>query len=61
MTFVFAQPPMLATAVADVSGIGSAIGTANADAAGWTTGLQAAAGDEVSAATATLFSAYAHE
>ncbi|MFY2858705.1 PE family protein, partial [Mycobacterium sp. THU-M104] len=32
-----------------------------ADAAGWTTGLQAAAGDEVSAATATLFSAYAHE
>ncbi|MGF2947464.1 PE family protein [Mycobacterium sp. Lab-001] len=61
MTFVFAQPPMIATAVADVSGIGSAIGTANADAAGWTTGLQAAAGDEVSAATATLFSAYAHE
>ncbi|TVS89298.1 PE family protein [Mycobacterium helveticum] len=61
MPFVFAQPQAIATAVADVSGIGSAIGAANAGAAGATTGLQAAAADEVSAATANLFNAYAQE
>jgi len=61
MPFVFAQPQAIATAGADVSGIGSAIGAAYAGAAGATTGLQAAAADEVSAATANLFNAYAQE
>jgi hypothetical protein len=61
MTYVFAQPQMMTSAVADVAGIGSALSAANASAAGWTTGLQAAAADEVSAATANLFSAYAQE
>ncbi len=61
MTSVFAQPQLISSAVADVTGIGSAIGAANASAAGATTGLQAAAADEVSAATANLFGAYARE
>jgi len=61
MTSVFVQPQLISSAVADVTGIGSAISAAGASAAGATTGLQAAAADEVSAATANLFGAYARE
>jgi hypothetical protein len=61
MTYVITQPQMLATAAVDTAGIGSAIEAANAAAAGRTTGVVAAAVDEVSTATATLFNAYAGE
>ena len=61
MTYVLTQPQLIATAAAEVAGIGSAINEANAAAAGQTTGVLAAAADEVSAATATLFNAYAQE
>ncbi|CNW82868.1 PE family protein [Mycobacterium tuberculosis] len=43
MSYVIAAPEMLATAAADVDGIGSAIRAASASAAGPTTGLLAAA------------------
>lgn len=39
MSYVIAAPEMLATAAADVDGIGSAIRAASASAAGPTTGL----------------------
>ncbi|MCU0208905.1 PE family protein, partial [Mycobacterium tuberculosis] len=61
MSYVIAAPEMLATAAADVDGIGSAIRAASASAAGPTTGLLAAAADEVSSADAALFSEYARE
>jgi hypothetical protein len=55
------QPQLIAAAAADVAKINSAIGAANAAAAGPTTGLVAAAQDEVSAATAALFAGYGKE
>jgi hypothetical protein len=58
MSFVIASPTALAGAASDVAGIGSALGAASAAAAGPTTGVLAAAGDEVSAQIAGLFSAY---
>ncbi len=58
MSFVFAAPDAMAAAASDVAGIGSAIGAANAAAAAHTTGVLAAAEDEVSAAIAALFSAH---
>ncbi len=61
MTYVLAQPQAMAAAVADVAGLGAAINEANATAAGPTTGVPAAAADEVSAAAATLFSSYAQQ
>ena len=61
MTYVLTQPQAMAAAAADVAGIGSAINEANATAVGRTTGVLAAAADEVSAATATLFNSYAQE
>ncbi|SOJ55174.1 PE family protein PE3 [Mycobacterium simulans] len=61
MTHVTAQPQTLAAAAAQVAGIGSAINEASAAAAGRTTGVLAAAADEVSEATAQLFNAYAQE
>src|ERR1700741_2510969 len=61
MTYLTAQPQLLATAAADVAEISSAISTAKAAAAGPTTGLVAAAQDEVSAITASLFGAYGQE
>jgi hypothetical protein len=60
MTFVTIQPQM-AAAAADVAGIGSEIDGATVAAADRTTGVVAAGVDEVSAATATLFNAYAQE
>jgi hypothetical protein len=61
MTSLLTQPQLITTAATDVADIRSAIGAAKAAAAGPTTGLAAAAADEVSAATAKLFGAYAQE
>ena len=58
-TFVIAAPEALATASADLSGIAEAIKRATASAAPPTTGIAAAAADEVSAAIARLFGGYA--
>jgi hypothetical protein len=61
MTGMFVEPQAVAGAAADVASIGSQIGEARAAAAGSTTGLVAAAEDEVSAATASLFGAYGQQ
>jgi PE-PPE domain/PE family len=61
MTSLVTQPQLLATAAADAEQINSAISAARAAAAGPTTGLAAAAEDEVSAMTATMFGAYGQE
>src|SRR4051812_29655074 len=52
-------PEALATATADVAGIGSALSEANAAAASTTSGVLAAGADEVSTAIASLFSGHA--
>src|ERR1700690_1440810 len=59
MSFVTTQPQMLSAAAGNLHGIGSAVSTANAAAAGPTTGVLPAAADEVSALTATQFGAHA--
>jgi PE-PPE domain/PE family len=61
MSNLVAAPEVLASTAAQVDNIGSAIRTAGANAAGPTTGLVAAAEDEVSAAIANLFGAYGQE
>jgi hypothetical protein len=61
MTSMLVEPQFVAGAAADVANIGSQIGEARAAAAGSTTGLVAAAEDEVSAATASLFGAYGQQ
>jgi hypothetical protein len=61
MTNLITQPQVLGAAAADASAIGSAINEAKAAAAGSTTGLVAAAEDEVSAITAQFFGAYGQE
>lgn len=61
MSHLVTAPDMLATAAAHVDEIASTLRAANAAAAGPTCNLLAAAGDEVSAATAALFSAYGRE
>ncbi|CAM4259552.1 putative PPE family protein PPE42 [Mycobacterium basiliense] len=61
MSYVVTFPDMLATAATEVDGIASAINAANATAAGPTTGLLAAAEDEVSAAIAKLFGAFGQD
>ncbi len=58
MAFVLAVPDMVAEAAADLAGVGSVIDAANTAAAGSTTGIVAAAEDEVSAAIAALFSGH---
>ncbi|MEK0493531.1 PE family protein, partial [Mycobacterium ulcerans] len=58
MSYVVAIPDMLASAAADVAGIGSSVGAANTAAVGATTGVMAAADDEVSVAIAALFSGH---
>jgi PE family len=57
MSYVIAAPESLGAAASNVAAIGSTIGAANAAASTSTTGVMAAAGDEVSAAIASLFSA----
>jgi hypothetical protein len=61
MTSMIAEPQLIATAAADAEQISSAINAARAAAAGPTTGMVAAAQDEVSALAATFFSSYAQE
>lgn len=61
MTYLLAQPQLMTTAAQDVAAIGTAIDEAHAVAAGRTATLTAAAADEVSAAAATRFNAYARE
>ena len=58
MSYVIAAPEMLAAAAADVAGIGSSLSEAHTAAAAQTTGVLAAAEDEVSAAIAAVFSAH---
>ncbi|MCV7090630.1 PE family protein [Mycobacterium interjectum] len=58
MSQLISTPDTLASAAADVQTIGSAVNAARAGAAGQTTGLLAAAEDEVSAAIANLFGGY---
>ena len=59
MSFVTAQPEMLATAAGNLQALGSAMSAENAAAAGPTTGVVPAAADEVSALTAAQFAAHA--
>ncbi|MEB3905504.1 PE family protein, partial [Mycobacterium ulcerans] len=54
MSFVSVVPEWVAAAATDVAGIGSVVGAANA-AAGATTSVTAAAGDEVSVAIGAVF------
>ncbi|WP_136624882.1 PE family protein, partial [Mycobacterium attenuatum] len=61
MSYLIAIPEMLAAAAADVTAIGSSVGTANSTAAASTTTMLAAAEDEVSTAIASLFSSHAQE
>src|ERR1700751_6408216 len=56
MSFVIAAPEFVTAAATDLANIGSGLPTANAGAAAATTGILAAAEDEVSAAIADLFS-----
>ena len=58
MTSMLVEPQFVASTAADVANIGSALNEAKAAAAGPTTGLVAAAEDEVSAAVASLFGGY---
>ena len=61
MSYVFAQPPVLAAAATELAGIGSVIGEAAATAAAPTTGIMTAAADEVSAAIANFFGGFGLE
>ncbi len=61
MEYVITAPEILASTAANIDEIGSAISDANANAAGPTTGLVAAAEDEVSAAIAELFGGYGQQ
>ena len=61
MSFVIAVPEMMASAASNLTSLGSMISEANAAAAASTTGVVAAAGDEVSAAIASLFSSHARD
>ena len=58
MSFVMAVPEVLGTAATDLTSLGSTLSAANAAAAAQTTGVLAAAEDEVSAAIAAVFSAH---
>jgi PE-PPE domain/PE family len=61
MTNLFVQPDVVASAAANLADIGSKIGAAGVAAADSTTGMVAAAGDEVSAAATSLFNAYGQQ
>ncbi len=61
MSYMVTRPELLVSTAADVEQIGSTIGAAGTNAAGPTTGLLAAAQDEVSAAIAKLFGMYGAE
>ncbi|WP_083271240.1 PE family protein [Mycobacterium gordonae] len=61
MSYVIATPAALAAASTNLSDIGEAIRAATAAAASPTTGIAAAAADEVSAAIARLFGTFGHQ
>jgi hypothetical protein len=61
MSSLITQPQLIATAATDLAEVNSVIDAAKAAAAGPTTGLVAAAQDEVSAAVAALFGGYGKE
>ena len=58
MSYVVALPEMMSAAATDVASIGSLVATANQGVAGATTGVLAAAEDDVSAAIAALLSGH---
>ena len=58
MSLVVAMPEVLGTAATDLAGLGSTLSAAHAAAATQTTGVLAAAEDEVSAAIAAVFSTH---
>jgi hypothetical protein len=58
MSYVMAVPELVVSAASDLSSIGSAASAAHSAAAAPTTGVLAAAEDEVSAAIASVFSGY---
>src|ERR1700740_2288668 len=58
MSLVIATPDVMAAAATDLANIGTTIRAANSAAATQTTGVLAAAEDEVSAAIAAVFSAH---
>jgi len=60
MSFL-AEPGIISSVVADIGGIGSAVSAASAAAAAPTSGLLAAAADEVSEAVANFFGSYGQE
>lgn len=59
MSFVTAEPAMLASAATELQSIGSAMAACNMAAAAPTTGVVPAAADEVSALTAAQFAGHA--
>jgi hypothetical protein len=61
MTSLLAQPEIITSVVADISGIGSTVSAASAAAAAPTSGLLAAAADEVSEAVANFFGSHGQE
>ena len=61
MSFMFAQPDVLSAAASDLAALGSSIDAAHAAAAFPTTSVVAAAGDEISAAIASVFSGFAQD
>ena len=61
MSYVFAAPEALSSVATDIDGIGSALNSAHAAAAGRTTAVLAMAADEVSTAIVGLFNAHAQE
>jgi hypothetical protein len=58
MSYVIAAPEIMTSAATDLATIGSTLSAAHAAAATETTGVLAAAEDEVSAAIAQLFSGH---
>jgi triacylglycerol lipase len=58
MSSLIAAPELITTAATDLGNIGSTLNTAHAAEATQTTGMLAAAEDEVSAAIAAVFSAH---
>ena len=61
MSFVIAAPELVQGAAQDVAGIGSSLAEATSTAAGPTTGVVAAAQDEVSLAIASMFGNFGAE
>ena len=61
MSYVIAAPELMTAAASDLAGIESALSAAHAAAATSTTQVLAAAGDEVSAAIAALFSRHGQQ